>query len=142
MEKIKDILPHGEGFTFVDEIIQIERGKHIVAVKRVKEDEFWVPHHFPGNPVMPGVLIVEAMAQACALLALISFPDLRGIPFYLAGVKEAKFKKPVVPPSQLTLEAFFETKKGNVWFFDAKASVDGVEVASAKIIAVNEQQKK
>jgi len=91
---------------------------------------------------MPGVLIVEAMAQACALLALISFPDLRGIPFYLAGVKEAKFKKPVVPPSQLTLEAFFETKKGNVWFFDAKASVDGVEVASAKIIAVNEPQKK
>jgi 3-hydroxyacyl-[acyl-carrier-protein] dehydratase len=120
MEKVKDILPHGEGFTFVDEIIQVEKGKHIVAVKKVKEDEFWVPHHFPGNPVMPGVLVIEAMAQACALLVLVSFPELRGIPFYLAGVKEARFKKPVVPPSQLTLEAFLKQRREMFGFLTQK----------------------
>jgi 3-hydroxyacyl-[acyl-carrier-protein] dehydratase len=136
---INEILPHGEGFTFVNEIIDIELGKSITALHRVSEKAFWYPHHFPGNPVMPGVLIIEALAQTSALLVLISFPELRGIPFYLAGVKDARFKSPVVPPAELILKSFFESRRANVWFFDTKAFIDEKEVAYAKIIAVSQK---
>ncbi|GBD03864.1 3-hydroxyacyl-[acyl-carrier-protein] dehydratase FabZ [bacterium HR19] len=136
---INEILPHGEGFTFVDKIIDIDLGKSITALHMVSEKAFWYPHHFPGNPIMPGVLIIEALAQASALLALISFPEMRGVPFYLAGVKDARFKSPVVPPTELILMSFFESRRANVWFFDTKASLNGKEVAYAKIIAVSQK---
>jgi len=165
--KVEEILPHGKGFIFVDGIVEIQEGREIVVFKDVREDEFWVPHHFPGNPVMPGVILVEAMAQSCALLAIISFPELKGVPFFLAEVKHARFKKPVIPPSKLIMKSKMEGRKANVWIFSSTAFVEKdegdeeaenidlssgsklpdsekkklIEVASAEIIAVSDREK-
>ncbi len=142
IDKPADILPHGSGFLFVDEIKELNKGKSIIAVRRVSEDDFWVPHHFPSNPVMPGALIIEAMAQTAALLVLVSYPEFRGVPFFLAGIKEARFRKPVIPPAELILKAYFEGRKVNIWMFSCHAFLEDQEVASAKIIASSQEKKK
>lgn len=132
-----EILPHGKGFIFVDEIIEIEKGKYIKTLKEVSEKDFWYHDHFPSNPIMPGVILVEAMAQSSALLVLISFPEFRGKPFVLAGIKEARFKKPIIPPSKIIIKSEFESRKLNIWSFNCWAYVDDKEAAYSKIIAAN-----
>ncbi len=134
--KIKEILPHGEGFLFVDEVLQINQDqKKIIALKRTSEKDFWYEHHFPKNPIVPGVIIIEAMAQTCGILAATLYPESKGKPMYLAGIREARFKKPIIPPAEIILECILESKKAKIWFFDCKAFANNEQVATSKIVA-------
>ncbi len=106
-EQIKEIIPHREPFLLIDEIVEMEEGKSITAVKHVSEDEYYFQGHFPEKKVMPGVLIVEALAQAGAV-AILSMPEHRGKLAFFAGIKEAKFRHMVVPGDELRLEVHLD----------------------------------
>lgn len=102
-EQIKDIIPHREPFLLVDQVEEMENGKSIVATKFVTEDEYYFQGHFPGRPIMPGVLQVEALAQAGAI-AVLSMPEHKGKLAVFGSIKNARFKKQVVPGDTLTLK--------------------------------------
>jgi 3-hydroxyacyl-[acyl-carrier-protein] dehydratase len=102
-EDIKKIIPHREPFLLVDEVLELEPGKSITAVKHVSADEYYFQGHFPQEPVMPGELIVETLAQAGAI-AVLSMEDHKGKTAYFGGIKEAKFKRKVVPGDDLILK--------------------------------------
>lgn len=102
--EIQKILPHRHPFLLIDGVLEIDPGKRIVAVKMVTYNEPFFTGHFPGAPVMPGVLIVEAMAQAGGLLLLREVPDRENKLLYFAGIEDAKFRRPVVPGDRLQLE--------------------------------------
>lgn len=130
-----EILPHGKGFVFVDGILELEKGKSILTYKDVSENDFWYKDHFPSNPIMPGVILVESMAQSCALLVILSFEELRNKAFVLAGIKEARFKKPIIPPTRVLIRSEFESRKVNIWFFKCRAFQNQDEISYAQIIA-------
>ena len=102
-EQIKEIIPHREPFLLVDEVQEMETGKSIVATKYVREDEYYFQGHFPGKPIMPGVLIVESLEQAGAV-ALLSMPEHKGKLAVFGAIKNARFKKQVTPGDVLTLK--------------------------------------
>ena len=102
-EQIKEVLPHREPFLLVDQVEEMEVGKSIVATKFVTEDEYYFQGHFPGRPIMPGVLIVESLAQAGGIVVL-SMPENKGKLAVFGAIKNAKFKKQVVPGDTLTLK--------------------------------------
>lgn len=132
---IQRILPHRYPFLLIDRILDITPGERIVALKNVTVNEPFFQGHFPGAPVMPGVLIVEAMAQAGGVLAHESEPDLDPKPlFYLVGVDEARFRRPVYPGDCLELALDVERVLRGMWRFRSTATVDGKTVASAKIM--------
>lgn len=131
---IQAFLPHRYPFLLVDKVVECEPGVSLLGVKNVTYNEPFFQGHFPQKPVMPGVLILEAMAQTTGLLAAETARDeLKGMIYYLVGIDKAKFKRPVVPGDQLMLEARFVKSKRNVWAFECNASVDGEFVASAEI---------
>jgi 3-hydroxyacyl-[acyl-carrier-protein] dehydratase len=136
VEEIKRILPHRYPFLLVDRVLDWELGKKIVALKNVTINEPFFMGHFPNNPIMPGVLIIEALAQAGGILALLSTPEHVGNPaIFLMGLDKVRFRKPVVPGDQLIME--LETLRGGKKFFKmaGKAFVDQNLVAEAELIA-------
>ncbi|MCU0766194.1 MAG: 3-hydroxyacyl-ACP dehydratase FabZ [Gammaproteobacteria bacterium] len=136
IHKILSLLPHRYPFLLVDRVLECTPGERLVAIKNVTINEPFFPGHFPARPVMPGVLVLEALAQATGLLAMESEPDLRveGSLYYLVGIDSARFKRPVEPGDQLVLDARIVKRKREIWVFTTEASVDGKMVASADIM--------
>lgn len=135
INEIMKVLPHRYPFLLVDKILEIELGKSIVGIKNVSINEPFFPGHFPGHPVMPGVLIIEAMAQVAAILAYSSDESIRSKITYFVGIDNARFRKPVMPGDQLRFEIEATGCKRGIWIFSAKASVDGKLVAEAELKA-------
>lgn len=134
MQKIQSLLPHRYPFLLVDRVIESEPGKRLVAIKNVTVNEPFFQGHFPTKPVMPGVLLIEAMAQATGLLAMESAEVPKEAIYYLVGVDKARFKSPVVPGDQVHLEVEVIKNRREIWVFSATATVDGKMVASAEIM--------
>lgn len=137
--QIKNYLPHRYPFLLLDRIVSCVPGESIVALKNVTVNEPFFLGHFPQRPLMPGVLIIEAMAQAAAILGVISGAESRqdeldDTLYYLVGVDKARFRKTVEPGDQLIIEVKFVTVRRNIWKFSATASVDGKIVANSDLL--------
>ncbi|MFT3984171.1 MAG: 3-hydroxyacyl-ACP dehydratase FabZ [Lachnospiraceae bacterium] len=132
-EQIMEIIPHRQPFLLLDTVEELEAGKRVVAKKCVSYNEPYFVGHFPKEPVMPGVLIVEAMAQAGAV-AMLSLEEMRGKTAYFAGIKSAKFKKKVVPGDVLLLEMEIIKVKGPIGIGYGTAKVNGKLAASAELM--------
>jgi 3-hydroxyacyl-[acyl-carrier-protein] dehydratase len=142
INEIMKILPHASPFLLVDRILEVEPGKRIVGIKNVTYNEPFFPGHFPGRPIMPGVLIVEAMAQTAGVLAFKSMPEEdQGRPVYFLGIDNVRFRKLVVPGDQLRLELEITKHRQAIWGFKGKALVDGKLVAEAELLAMLGDEK-
>jgi 3-hydroxyacyl-[acyl-carrier-protein] dehydratase len=143
IRKIQRILPHRYPFLLVDRVISIEPMKKLVAVKCVTVNENFFNGHFPGHPVMPGVLILEALAQAGGLLVKFSLAeDTSGKVTYLMAIDNARFRKPVVPGDRMELHVEIVKQKGPIWKTNGRAIVDGEVVAEADYMAMLIDRKK
>jgi len=129
-------LPQRYPFLMIDRVLACEPGRRIVAMKNVSVNEPYFVGHFPGRPIFPGVLILEAMAQAAGVLVFHSLGERPGDDwvYYYAGIDNARFKRPVVPGDRLEIEAVIVGAKRNVWKFTCRARVDAEEVAQAEIL--------
>src|SRR6185369_14252152 len=136
VQEIQKLLPHRYPFLLVDRVVSIDPGKTLRAYKNVSVNEPFFEGHFPGHPVMPGVLILEALAQASAILAYKTekMDPARKVT-YLMAIDNAKFRRPVVPGDRLTLEVEVLKHKGTIWKQRGTASVDGQKVAEGEFLA-------
>ena len=135
VDVIRELLPHREPFLMLDEVIECKPHESVTAVKNVAADEPHFAGHFPGNPVLPGVLIIESMAQAGGILSHISNADLEPKPLYmLARVEDARFRRPVVPGERLVIRVDADKVKRGMWWYRCEAKVDDQVVAQATII--------
>ncbi|MES2553445.1 MAG: 3-hydroxyacyl-ACP dehydratase FabZ [Pseudomonadota bacterium] len=138
IHEILNYLPHRYPFLLVDRVLSLELGKEIVAVKNVSMNEPYFPGHFSYHPVMPGVLIVEAMAQAAAILSFKTMdtkPNDESV-YYFAGIDSARFKKPVSPGDQLILKVKIDRILRGIWKYSGQALVDDVVVAEAEMMCI------
>lgn len=138
IHEILEHLPHRYPFVLIDRVVSMELGKDITAIKNVSVNEPFFPGHFPYHPVMPGVLIVEAMAQAAAIL---SFKTMNTKPsddsvYYFAGIDNARFKKPVSPGDQIVITVKIERILKGIWKYAGVAKVDGAVVAEAQMMCI------
>lgn len=139
VNEIREYLPHRYPFLLVDRVLELEEGESIVAIKNVTVNEPFFNGHFPDHPVMPGVLIVEAMAQAAGILGFKTMgkKPQDGSIYYFVGSDKLRFKRPVVPGDQLQLEATVLSERRGIWKFEVRASVDGDTVSSATILCAD-----
>lgn len=135
-------LPHRFPFLLVDRVLDFRVGEHIVAIKNVTFNEAHFAGHFPQHPVMPGVLVIEALAQAAGVLAWESAKEAaeKVSILYLAGLEEVRFKHPVTPGDQITLKARLARRKRALWRFECAAEVDGKVAAEAVILMVTRKE--
>jgi len=131
-DQIESILPHREPFLLIDEVLEFEAGKRVVARRTVREDEWYFTGHFPGRPVMPGVLIVEAMAQTGAV-AVLAQEENRGKIAYFAGIDDCRFKRIVEPGDKLELVCEIDRIRGPIGRGKAEARVEGELAARATL---------
>ena len=136
VNRIKELLPHRYPFLLLDKVVDCEAGVSLRAVKNVTVNEPFFQGHFPIQPIMPGVLIVESMAQASAVLGLLSEDEARRQHklYYLVGVDKARFRKTVRPGDQLLIEVKLAGVRRNIWRFSCSAAVDGAPVADAELL--------
>jgi 3-hydroxyacyl-[acyl-carrier-protein] dehydratase len=134
--KVLSLLPHRYPFLLIDKVLDYRRDEYLIALKNVTFNEPFFAGHFPVRPVMPGVLIIEAMAQATGLLAMESRPDEVGEKalYYFVGIDKARFKRPVQPGDQLVLDVRLRTVRRGIWMFNGEARVDDKAVATAEIM--------
>ncbi len=135
-DEIKEYLPHREPILLVDRILEMEKGQRVVAERDVRPDEPWFEGHFPGYPVLPGVLIVEAMAQAAGVLAFWTEGSKGESAAYFTSIDKVRFRKPVVPGETLRLELDLIRRRGKIWRFRGQAFVDGQLVAEGEVQAL------
>lgn len=143
IQEILEHLPHRYPFLLVDRVLECEPGKRLKAIKNVSVNEPMFTGHFPERPIFPGVLIMEALAQATGILAFKTTekkPDGTSL-YYFAGIDNCRFKQPVVPGDQLVLEVEVVKAKRGIWKFTAEASVDGKVVASADLMCAEQAIK-
>jgi 3-hydroxyacyl-[acyl-carrier-protein] dehydratase len=141
VNQIKELIPHRYPFLLVDRVMEIEEGKRIVAEKCVTANEPFFQGHFPGRPIMPGVLIVEALAQTGGVLLFKSKPELKGRLMYFAGIEACRFRRPVVPGDRLTLEVTFTGVRQRLIKMAGRALVDGEVAAEAEMSAVVAEER-
>ncbi len=143
IEQIKEYLPQRYPFLLVDRVVEIDLGKSILAYKNVSVNEHFFEGHFPGQPIMPGVLIIEALAQAAGVLGFKSQEKKPkdGYLYYFVGADDVRLKRPVVPGDQLKLEATIVTSKRGIYKFQCKASVGDELVCSATIICAERKNE-
>jgi 3-hydroxyacyl-[acyl-carrier-protein] dehydratase len=134
---IMQAIPHRYPFLLIDRVVEVKRNQSAVGVKNVSVNESFFAGHFPNHPVMPGVLIIESMAQTAAVLVVETLgPDARGKVVYFMSIEGAKFRRPVMPGDQMRVHVAKERNRGNVWKFHGVARVDGVAVAEATFAAM------
>jgi 3-hydroxyacyl-[acyl-carrier-protein] dehydratase len=129
---IEQLIPHRPPFLLVDEILELEPGKRVVGRREIRADDWWFPGHFPGRPVMPGVLTIEAIAQAGAVAVLAAEENHGKVP-YFAGIDDCRFKRIVQPGDVLLLECEFVRVRGPIAKGEGRASVDGELAAQATL---------
>ena len=141
ISEIREYLPHRYPFLLVDRVIDLELGETITAIKNVTINEPFFDGHFPGLPIMPGVLIIEAMAQAAGILGFktLDKKPSDGSIYMFVGADKMRFKKPVVPGDQLTLKAAIVSSRSGLWKFDCRAEVDGKMVAAGQILCADRE---
>ncbi len=133
-KRIMELLPHRYPFLLIDRITAVTPGESITALKNVTVNEPAFQGHFPGRPIMPGVLIIEAMAQAGGVLSHVTLGDVDPKPlFFLAGIKNARFRQTVLPGDQLLIQVEVEKIKRGIWFYKCSATVDGQLAVAADI---------
>lgn len=138
VQQVLEYLPHRFPMLLIDRVLECESGKSIKALKNVTINEPFFPGHYPYQPVMPGVLVIEALAQAAAILSFITLgikPDDKSV-YYFAGIDKARFKRPVVPGDQLILEATLTRSMRGIGKYTVVARVDGAIAAEAELMAV------
>jgi 3-hydroxyacyl-[acyl-carrier-protein] dehydratase len=131
-------LPHRYPMLLVDRVLECVSGERLVALKNVSVNEEFFAGHFPGRPVMPGVLILEALAQSAGILCFVTaniYPD-ENVKFYFAGIDKARFRRPVLPGDQLLLKVTLERRIRSIWKFATVAEVGGEEVCSAEMMVM------
>jgi 3-hydroxyacyl-[acyl-carrier-protein] dehydratase len=135
--RILQAIPHRYPFLMIDRVVDLVTNQSAIGIKNVSVNESFFQGHFPNHPVMPGVLIIEAMAQTAAILVVETLgPDAAGRVVYFMSVEGAKFRRPVVPGDQLRIHCTKLRNRGNVWKFNAVARVDGASVAEATYAAM------
>ena len=135
--RIMHAIPHRYPFLLIDRVVDLVRDRSAIGIKNVSVNESYFQGHFPGHPVMPGVLIIESMAQTAAVLVVETLgPDAAGKVVYFMSIEGAKFRRPVAPGDQLRVHVTKERHRGNVWKFAAIARVDTVSVAEATYAAM------
>ena len=142
VEQIRNYLPHRYPFLLVDRVVEYEVGKSLTAIKKVTVNEPWVNGHFPHQPIMPGVLIIEALAQATGLLGFRTMgeePQTDTL-YLLVAVDKARFKQAVVPGDQLVMKVELVKRKGIMWVFNAEARVDGKLAVSAELMCAAKKE--
>lgn len=143
IDEVMRRLPHRYPFLLVDRVLECQPGKTIRALKNVTMNEPYFPGHFPHRPVMPGVMILEALAQAAGILAFVTagvYPD-ENRQLYFVGIDKARFRRPVRPGDQLILEATLERSIRGIWKFTTTAKVDGEEATSAEMMVAPGETK-
>ncbi len=137
IERIMQMIPHRYPFLLVDKVIDVVKDQSAVGIKNVTFNELHFIGHFPGKPVMPGVLIIESMAQTSAVLVVETLgKESEGKLVYFMSIEEAKFRKPVTPGDTMHIHVKKDRSRGNVWKFDCHAEVAGAKVAEATISAM------
>jgi len=138
IQEIMNTLPHRYPFLLVDKIIEMDIGKRVVGIKNVTINEPFFQGHFPGQPIMPGVLILEAMAQVAGVMALKTVPpeQVQNKVIYFMTIDKAKFRKPVIPGDQIRFEMDVLKMRSNIVTFRGQAVVDGAVVAEAEMMAM------
>lgn len=136
VEAIKDMIPHRDPFLMIDEIRDLAPDDRVIGIKNVTGEESFFKGHFPGHPIMPGVLIVEAMAQTSAILVIGTISKQPGSVVYFMSVEQARFRKPVFPGDRLVLDLVKIRNRGKVWKFEGTARVNDTVVAEATFTAM------